>query len=196
MHAVAAARTWRLQLLLIAAVLTAIVLRCFPRPIEVPGRSGGVEWVLVPVMPAVLASLLPALVRRAFLPLERVSCRFGAIGRLAIVATATGVCGAAVAGGVGGIRLVDVRNCGLAVGIALLSVYLVPTPLGWSPVVLLGVVTWLIGVPSPGESAPSWALLLAPASSKFSLSVCVAVFAVATATFLVATPRSGADDDV
>ena len=107
-----------------------------------------------------------------------------------MVAAVTGVSVAAVACGVGGVQLVHVRNCGLTVGIALLSVYAVPAALGWAPVVLLGVVTWLIGVPPPGELPPAWALLLAPGSSSTSLAASATILVAATTVFALATPQS------
>jgi hypothetical protein len=185
---------WRLQLLVIAAIAGGIVVRCFPRPIDVPGRSGGVEWVVVPVVPAAIASLVPVLVRRVFLPLERISGRFDATGRLAIVAVVLGTCLTPVALGVGALRLVDVRNCGLAVGVALLSIYLVPAALGWAPIILLALVTWLIGVPAPGVAPPAWALLLAPASSRLSLVISGAILTAGTAVFVVGTQSSSEAD--
>jgi hypothetical protein len=185
---------WRIDWLIIAAVAGALLLRCFPRPIEVPGRNGGVEWVLVPVAPVALASLVPTIVSRTWLPLERISGRFDHRGRVGLVVTMMAICTAAIAAGVGEVRRADVRNCALAISVSLVAVHVVPAALSWAPVLGVGIVTWLVGVPGPGQAPPGWAVLLAPGASQQAMWITVGAAAVAVVLFVVRTPRADAED--
>lgn len=171
-------------------MVVAIALRCVPRPVSIPGRTGGVEWVLVPVAPAFLCGLVPAIVLRASMPLERVSGRFAASGRTALVVIGVMLTSASVAVGVGHVRLADVRNCAFTVGVALVSSRVTPPALAWAPVVLVGVTNWLLGAPLPGEQPPAWAVLLQSASSTASLWVASAVLALGAAVFVLVPPAA------
>jgi hypothetical protein len=185
---------WRIAWLIGVAVAVALLVRCFPRPIEVPGRNGGVEWVLVPVAPVVLASLVPMIVSRTWHSLERISGRFDTRGRAGLVVTVMAVCTTAIAVGVGDVRRADLRNCLLAISISLLAVHVVPAALSWAPVLGFGIVTWLVGVPGPGQAPPRWAVLLAPGDSRSAMSITVGTIVVAVIVFVVRTPRAHADD--
>jgi hypothetical protein len=185
MLAVAVGRAWRVQPVVVGMVATIVLLRCHPRPIDVPGRAGGVEWVLAPVVPSALAALMPSIVRRAHMPLERTSGRFELVGRLVVAAAAWVACVVPVAVGVGELRLVDVRNAALLTGLALVAVACAPPALAWAPSLALGVVTWLIGVPPPGAAPPEWAVLLASRGSSAAMAVSVAVAISGVVAFAV-----------
>jgi hypothetical protein len=149
---------------------------------------------LVPVAPVVLASLVPMIVSRTWLPLERISGRFDQRGRGALTVTLMALCTAAIAVGVGEVRRADVRNCAVAISISLLAAHVVPAALSWAPVLGLGIVTWLVGVPDPGQPPPVWAMLLAPGCSRSAMSIAVGTTVVAVVVFIVGTPAANTDD--
>jgi hypothetical protein len=172
----------------LAGALTIGVLRSFPRPIDVPGRSGGIEWILAPVLPAAIAALVPPLLRRTYQPMERLSGRVATVGRLSLLGLLFVVSFSSIVLGVGAIRFADGRNCALALAVAVLSMHTVPVMLSWTPVVGFGIVTWLLGVPPSGENPPTWAVLLQPGSSVDALVTTIVLSVAAVAVFVARTP--------
>lgn len=174
---------WHLDRFIGGCLICGLLLRAFPDPVDVPGRQGGVEWVLYPVVPLILASLLPQSLVRCRENMELLSGRFGVVGRtfmavgvaVSLIATTTVVTGVWL--------WQNVRNAAAAVGLACLCVML-PAAVRWVPPVLLAIVVWLVGVPSPGLEPPEWAMVLSASTSVVSAVVCTGVAAVGIGVFV------------
>ncbi len=171
-------RVWQLERFLGACVLFGIVLRAFPEPVDVPGRQGGVEWVLHPIAPLLLASMLPSSLARCGEYMEVLSGKFGPRGRTIIILGASATLLGATTAMTGVFIWQSARNSALSIGLACVCSIILPATMRWVPLVVLAITVWLLGVPPPGDAPPMWAVVLSPGTSVFAAAVCVTVAAV------------------
>jgi hypothetical protein len=185
-------RVWRILGLVVAGALVGAVARWLPQPVEVPGRTGGVEWVLTPVLPTLVALAAWASFQAVHHPLERTSARPLRQRQAVVVAMALGIgCAAALAGvGWSATAAVVVRNLVLLVGLAAGASVLLPAGIGWIVVALPSAACWLLGAPPPGLEPPAWAVLLQPAGSVQAWAIAGLVAAAGATAYLVLGGRT------
>ncbi|MCB1039911.1 MAG: hypothetical protein KDA94_10335 [Acidimicrobiales bacterium] len=179
-------RVWRIRGLVGAGLVVAATARWLPTPLDVPGRSGGVEWVLTPILPTIVALAGWACFGVAHSEFERVTAQPVVIRRAAAVtmAISIGVVAVVLGVGIGGAAVVGIRNLFLLVGLAQASISVAPNTAGWAMVVIPSAVCWLVGAPVPGAAPPGWAVLLHPSSSFAATVAAVAAFVVGSALYL------------
>jgi hypothetical protein len=159
------------------------------RPVEVIGRTG-VEAILWPLSPVLLAAVVPASTAWRGRPLER-TARRGLLPLAGRHLLALGVAAGAVALTVPDDQLtVTARNLAGLVGLALLGARVLAIEVAWSPLVLLGAVTWLFGTEAGGRARP-WALLLAEPRHTPAAAVAAGVLAAGVLAHLTSPPRGG-----
>jgi hypothetical protein len=185
-------RVWRVPGLVLAGALVGAVARWLPRPVEVPGRTGGVEWVLTPVLPTLVALAAWASFQAVHHPLERMSARplHQRQAAILVAALAAGCVAALVGVGWSATAAVMVRNQLLLVGFAAGATVLLPAGVGWIVVALPSAACWLLGAPPPGHEPPAWAVLLQPAGSAPAWVVAGLVAAAGATAYLALGGRT------
>lgn len=182
------ARALGASTLVAGVLLTAVASLLVPSdPVEVIGRRG-VQAVLWPLLPTILAACVPASAAWAFRDLERAapkSRRWLAALHLSLVAVGVVAVVVVVPSQQQGVVL---RNSVLLVGLAVISVRLLSPDVAWLPPVLVAAVTWLFGT-EVGGSAKSWAYLLSDGDHS-PATVLAAVVGVAAAAGWLLWPRS------
>ena len=157
-------RCWSLGPLLATGMVATAGWFVIPEgPVPVPA-GGGVESLLWPLLPALVALAIPTLLGTADFELELLTARSPLLLRL----RALGCCAlvlACVAGA--GIRFdpaVVWRNTAILGGVAFLAAATLPRGSAWQPLVLLPLACWLLGTDAHRQVRP-WAILLAPGTS-------------------------------
>lgn len=153
------------------------------RPVEVIGRVG-VEAVLWPLVPVLLAVVVPASTAWRARALERVARRGHATlaGRHLGLVLASGL--VVVASVPVDQRVLVARNVLGLVGLALVGVRVLSVELAWVPLVGLAATTWLFGTRLGGVPRP-WALLLAEPGHRWAWAVAVVAASSGVASSLV-----------
>jgi hypothetical protein len=130
-----------------------------PEPLAVFGQ-GDVRAVVWPLLPVILAAMVPASTSFCERALEQVCPRPWRELRVRSLAMVVGASAFVVVTS-GHDLVVVTRNTALLVGLAYLGTSLIPAGLGWVPVVVYPSSCWLLGTRSSGIHAP-WAVLLRP----------------------------------
>lgn len=180
-----AARVWGVRRLALAAAAMAVVWRAFPDPVSVPGRDVGVEWVLAPLVPVLLALLVPGAAEVAHTDLERAATRPAWRRRAGMVGMALALLVAAARVGTStGEWVTYTRNGALLVGLGLLATVLLPRAVRWFPALAFATGSWLLGAVPPWEMPPDWAVLLHPAGSTGAALAAAAILAAGTLAYV------------
>lgn len=180
-----AARVWGVRRLAVAAGAMAVVWRAFPDPVNVPGRDVGVEWVLAPLVPVLMALLVPGAAEVAHTDLERAAARLAWRRRLGVSAAAMVLLTAAARVGTStGEWVTYTRNGALLLGLGLLATVLVPRAVRWFPALAFATGSWLLGAVPPWELPPAWAVLLHPAGSPGAALTAAAVLAAGVLVYV------------
>jgi hypothetical protein len=165
--------------------LTALACGCRfvvpPDPVAVPARAG-VESLLWPLVPALAALALPAMLTVARQDLERSAVRPWCLRTGAVLLGAAALGLTAVAGGAD--EAVLARNALAMLGVATLSASVLRVGSAWAPVAMAPLVCWLLGTDAHRHVHP-WALLLLPGSSCVGLVVAGVLAVSGTAAYVV-----------
>jgi hypothetical protein len=184
------ARCWGARPLLLLGAATAAGWYVVPRgPIPVPA-GGGVESLLWPLLPVLVALGVPGVLGSAYGDLERASSRRPVLLRLAALAGCALVVAAAAALDTRFDDRVVWRNAALLLGLAAMTTRLLPRALRWQPLLLVPMAMWLLGTDEQRRIRP-WAVLLLPGDTMPSTVVAAAVFAAGIATYLLLPARVG-----
>jgi hypothetical protein len=160
------ARAWGGRQLAAGLALMAAMWVLPGSPVPVPGR-GGIEAVVWPLAPTIVAAILAVVAAPATRDLELAAGRPIQLVKGGFVVA--GLAGCAIASMVAVVATplgstIIWRNDALLVGLALGSAALLRPTMSWAPPVLLSIVTWLLG-PKLGGDVERWAVLLHPADS-------------------------------
>jgi hypothetical protein len=165
-----------------AAFVVAVFWRFLtPEPLAVFGQ-GDVRAVVWPLLPVVLAAMVPASTAFCERALEQVCPRPWRELRLRSLAMVMGAAALVVVTS-GHDLVVVTRNTALLVGLAYLGASLIPAGLGWVPVVVYPSSCWLLGTRSSGIHA-SWAVLLRPPDDPAATAAAVVVALAGVVAFV------------
>lgn len=180
-------RRWQLHRQAAVTAICGILWLSIPLGLyDVPARDG-VQAALWPLVPALSAALLPAVLATGAEVLERMvphPARLRALTAclVAILAVGLACCGMAVDMGVA------LRNTILLTGLAFFGSWLLPPGAAWSLPALTPMVMWLVGTKLQGEAEP-WAVLLLPDSVGYTWGVAISAFIVGAIGYLRYGPR-------
>jgi hypothetical protein len=178
-------RAWRgpQQARLVAAAVVAVHL--WSGPIDVPGREDVAETIW-PLTSAFVAMACLTGARLAHTDGVRLSPR-GAVqlraGYLAVL-TCSASAAVLVTSSSAGDRTVLARNDAMLCGISLAAVELLPPAIGWTPLVLIPMLTWLLGSNGGGVAPEPWAVLLHPAGSPAARTTAAGLLLIGTVVYL------------
>jgi hypothetical protein len=175
-------KAWRLHRLALTALVSALAWAAVPAgPVAVPARDG-VESVLWPLVPVLVAAALPATMAAAYRDGELTAARSRTQlrGAAFLLSLSLSLLPSVVATR---FDLVVVwRNTGFLFGLALFAVAVQPEAAAWLPICGLPMWMWLLGT-NIGGDVESWAVLLHPAQSRVALMASVVVLALGLAAY-------------
>lgn len=153
-----------------------------PGRVTVPARDG-VQSLLWPLVPALLAVAVPTSLSSAYREGELTAARSALQLRMtAMVSVALLSLGISLVG----LRfdiLVIWRNSLFLMGLALLATAIQPPTTAWIPVCGAPIAMWLLG-PGYDETISAWAVLLHPRTSAIAWTSSIGVFALGAAAYL------------
>lgn len=180
-------RCWSLGPLLATGLVAAASWFVIPEgPVPVPA-GGGVESLLWPLLPALAALAVPAVLANADSELELMTARSPLLLRLRALSCCALVLGGVAAAGVRFDPVVVWRNTAILAGVAFLAVATLRRGTAWQPLVLMPLACWLLGTDAHRQVRP-WAILLAPGSSAGASVAAAALLALGVTAYLGA-PR-------
>ena len=180
-------RCWSLGPLLAAGLVADAGWFVIPEgPVPVPA-GGGVESLLWPLLPALVALAIPAVLATARFEHELLTARSPLLLRLRALGCCALVLACVAAAAVRFDPVVVWRNTAILAGVAFLAAATLPRGSAWQPVVLLPLGCWLLGTDAHRLVRP-WAILLAPGSSTSAVIAAGALLALGVTAYLGA-PR-------
>jgi hypothetical protein len=175
-------KAWHLRRVVVTALLSALAwLIVPPDPVAVPARDG-VESLLWPLVPTLVAGALPAAMAAAYRDSELTAARSRTQlrGVALLVTLALSLAPSVVAGRFD--ILVVWRNTGFLYGLALLVITVQPQSVAWLPVSAVPMWMWLLGTDF-GGAVKNWAVLLHPSNSMPAFCAALLVFLLGVAAY-------------
>ncbi|MFJ7153507.1 hypothetical protein ACIQUQ_01070 [Streptomyces sp. NPDC101118] len=181
------ARRWHLRRQALVTLACAFLWVATPlRLYDVPARDG-VQGALWPLIPALFAATLPAVLATAADTQERITPTATRVRALTTALVAALALALALTGTLND-PAVAFRNTLLLTGLAFAGACFLPPPAAWTPPVVTPIVMWLLGTKPQAQVEP-WAVLLLPADTPHPWPIAAALTATTLATYVLRGPR-------
>ena len=180
------ARRYQIHIVALIAVMEVLAWTVLESPVSVPGRDNVVEWMLLPIVPALVAMYAPTVLHTSYEPSEIVSALPVQMRRQHASATILAMVVAApfIALGNSESALIGVRNGLLLTGLSFLATLCLARQAAWVPAFVFPVACWLLGTPTPGNSPASWALLIRPWADRWIVVLAALTCGAAVVTYI------------